>query len=93
MEPNVVTLAGKPVEARDLDMESEDALTALRAVVGKMERGELILQRWLFLFEERCPTDKGLVHKDFLDSGLTVEAAVYILEQAKLGLMRAAEKR
>lgn len=81
----VVGLDRVPVKSLDLDMQASEAATALRALATKMESGQLTVQRWLFLYEERA-TEATIFTKS-LDSGITLEAAVHMLEASKLDLL------
>lgn len=82
---NVVGLDRAPVKSNDLDMQSADAATALRALLAKLDSGEIRLQQWLFIYDEVA--NPSSVFRKSMDSNLTLETAVYLMESAKLDLL------
>jgi hypothetical protein len=77
----VVDLSGNPVAGAD-DTKLDDALPALKALVAKIESGEIKgICHWLFIYartdEEVSP---GLCLRASMDSGMTVEKAHFETE-------------
>lgn len=86
----VVDLSGKPVEGMD-DTKLEDALPALKALVAKIESGEIKgISHWLFIYgRTNEETNPGLCVRESMDSGLTVEKAFFEVELFKDWLLNA----
>lgn len=78
----VVGLDGKPKDHRTLDMDAADAREALGALLQKIDAGEIQVLNWLFVFDSPGATP-GTVQRQTLDSGLTIEKAVFLIEDVK----------
>lgn len=85
---DVVGIDRKPIESNSQALRSADAKVALRALLEKVESGETKLYRWFFIFEELNPENEGQSSLDFMDSDLTIESAVYLLERMKDYILR-----
>ena len=66
--------------------QSGDAKIALRAMLEKLESGEIVLHRWMLVFEVLAtPTT---VTRDTLSSDMTVETAHLLLENAQFEMLQ-----
>jgi hypothetical protein len=94
----VVGLDGKRVEGvQTLETKTAQAARLLRELVEEIESGKRTLENWIFVFEQVAEDHPGEVLPCVRDSGLSAEAAVYLLEAEKLrilyrlGVLRAIE--
>lgn len=78
----VVGLDGKPKDHRTLDMDAADAREALGALLQKIDAGEIQVLNWLFVFDSPG-SEPGDIRRQSLDSGITIEKAVYMVEDTK----------
>lgn len=83
---NIVGLDRQPIDHRTLEMDMTDAQTALRALLARMEAGEVRATRWLLLFDDQ--DTPGMESLKNIDSGITVERAIHMLELTKFSLLR-----
>lgn len=67
------------MQAQPFDpMQSGDAKVALRALLEKLESGDMVLHRWMLVYEElETPTT---VTRDNISCDMTAEAAHMMLE-------------
>jgi len=86
----VLTMQGKVVEGRPMSMDAADAREALRALLDKLDKGEIAVDRWLFLYDEQMPDRPDYAKQRYLDSGIDLADCLYIVETFKLGLLLSA---
>lgn len=89
MSDKVIGIDGSVIDdGSSLAIRSDDAKRALKAILEKVERGELKLSNWFLLYEE--DNGDGTTTSRRADSGLTIAEAVFMLEDRKLQLLQAA---
>lgn len=78
---DVVTMQDKPFDAT----QSGDAKIALRALLEKLDAGEIVLHRWMLVFEVLVSSTD--VTRSNLSSDMTAESACMLLEQQRLDIL------
>lgn len=83
---SVIGIDRKPLVASDIALKADDAKVALRALLEKIESGKIVAEDWLFIYESGSKVSV----MDTLDSGITLQQAVYMLEITKTHILSAA---
>lgn len=84
----VIGIDRQPVDSRTILDDCTDAKVALRRLLKRLDAGEIQITSWLFLFDELVPERMGEARTVSLDSGITVEKAMCMVEGAKFNWLR-----
>lgn len=83
----VVDLSGKEITQGTPSERATDAREALRALLARLDAGEVHAETWLFVYEAMKLERPDMVATRTLDCGLTVIQAMALLDNAKFDLM------
>lgn len=87
----VIGIDRKPVDVRTVKMDMKDAATALRALLEKVEKGELKMLRWLIVYDVADDKDPSANNTCRQSSDLCIADTNYMLDMAKACLLRDAQ--
>lgn len=83
MGGDIIRLVAGGADTSARDLESADALTALKALVAEIETGRVKIEKWLLLYDEASPDDSTLVRLNVKDSALTIAEAIFMLSRGE----------
>lgn len=83
----VFGLDGKPIAQVTPSERSADAREALRALLARLDAGEVQAEAWLFIYQKLNPDRPDVVATASLDSDLTLSDACHLMENLKFDLM------
>lgn len=88
----IVSLNGSPISQVTPSERAKDAREALRALLIRLDAGEVEAESWLFIYEKLHPAREDVVTTAYLDSDLTMARSVMLVENFKFDLLTAARE-
>lgn len=86
----VVGLNGEPVAHITPSERSAVARDALRALLTRLDAGEIEADQWLFIYQKLHPENESIVTTSYMDSDLTMQSSFMLMDNLKFDLMLAA---
>lgn len=88
----VIGLNGEPVAHFTPSERSAVAREALRALLVRLDAGEIEAEQWLFIYQKLHPENDGIVTTASMDSDLTMQSSFTLMDNLKFDLMLAARE-